>query len=93
MNLSPYEVIKRKRTNLLVHSYIYYRLDANVISDHMFDRIASDLVALHKEHGEVHGFYDAAFSDWTCGTGMHIAHMLLPNLESRAIDLLHRHGV
>lgn len=90
MSTSVYEVIKRKRTNLLIHSYVYYRLDKNIISDHKFDLIATELKALQDEHGELHGFYDAAFQNWTGSTGMHIAHMLGPELEARAVDLLHR---
>jgi len=66
------EAIKRLRTNLLVHSQLYYWMDDPVISDALFDRISMDLVTLQAEHGTEIGFYDEAFRDWTGATGCHL---------------------
>jgi NAD-dependent DNA ligase len=30
------ELIKRRRSQLLIHSYIYYVLDSNLITDHQW---------------------------------------------------------
>lgn len=69
-----YEKIKQRRTQMLVHSYLYYELDENVIDDHKWQQWADELVELHvmwdrfKAPSKV-GFYDEAFADWTGASG------------------------
>lgn len=65
-------IIKRKRSLLLIHSYIYYVLNDNVISDDEWQRIAEELKELQKENGYKWGFYDEVFKDWDGTTGMHL---------------------
>lgn len=43
-------LLERRALQFLVHSFLYYRLDETVISDHSFDRIAKDLRKLRKTH-------------------------------------------
>jgi hypothetical protein len=40
------ELISRRRRQVLVHSFIYYQLNDNIISDFIFDGWCGELVAL-----------------------------------------------
>lgn len=44
--LRVYELINQRRQQLLVHSFIYYRLNTNVIDDRKYDRFALELIDL-----------------------------------------------
>ena len=46
------EKIQQRRYQMLVHSYIYYRLNDSVVSDHDFDRWAKELVELQELYPE-----------------------------------------
>lgn len=65
------EKIRQRRTQMLVHSYLYYVLDDNVIDDHTWQKWADELTELQKQK-KVIGFYDEAFADWTGATGTHL---------------------
>ncbi len=73
--LEPSEVIKRLRTNMIVHSYIYYRMDENIISDDAWQNMANDLVEIQSMFPEPIGFYDELFSDWDASTGSHLVYI------------------
>ena len=45
--------MRRLGRQFLVHSFLYYRLGENVISDEAFDKLAKELQALHEAHPEV----------------------------------------
>ena len=47
------ERIRRLGRQFLVHSFLYYRLGENLISDTAFDKLAGELLALHEAHPEV----------------------------------------
>lgn len=42
--------ILQRRLQILVHSYIYYELDDNIISDNMWSKWAMELVKLQKDN-------------------------------------------
>ena len=65
------EKIRQRRIQMLVHSYLYYILDENVISDEKWQQWADELAALQKQKMEI-GFYDKEFADWNGSTGMHL---------------------
>lgn len=56
---------------MLVHSYLYYHLDASIISDDIWQKWADELVELQKECKTI-GFYDDEFDDWDGSTGCHL---------------------
>jgi hypothetical protein len=62
------EKIRQRRTQMLVHSYLYYEMDENVIDDHKWQEWADELVELQKQRKDI-GFYDEAFADWTGASG------------------------
>ena len=69
------ELIKRRRLQMLVHSCLYYELDAELISDAQFDTWALELATLLKENPGVYSDrFDQYFMDWTGDTGMHFNH-------------------
>lgn len=71
MNMSV-ELIRRRRAQMLVHSYAYYALDTPMVSDDVWQRWADELATLQSPHPWKIGFYDRAFADWDGSTGMHL---------------------
>ena len=62
------EKIKQRRTQMLVHSYLYYKLDENIVDDDKWQQWANELVELQKQKMNI-GFYDKEFADWTGASG------------------------
>src|SRR3954451_25445613 len=58
-------IIARRRRQILVHSYLYYRLDRPTIDDATFDEWARDLVELQAAYPEAAA--DTAFADAFAG--------------------------
>lgn len=86
---SPAEIIKRKRSNMMVHSYLYYWHDCPVWTDDRWQKVADELVTLQELFPEPIGYYDEAFADWSGATGMH-----LPKddyVVDKALKLLRQH--
>ena len=63
--------IQQRRLQMLVHSYIYYKLDENIISDHAFNYWGHELANLQNKHPDIASrvCYAEAFKDWTGDTG------------------------
>lgn len=74
LRLEDFELIKRRRRQMLIHSYLYYRRDESVISDHLWQKWADELVELQAASPEavMIDFYDEAFHDWDGSTGFHL---------------------
>lgn len=68
----PAELLVRRRRQMLVHSCLYYRMNATLVDDHVWQAWANELVDLQRQHGTVHGFYDQEFADWDASTGYHL---------------------
>lgn len=47
------ELIKRRRNQILVHSYIYFRLFDNIISNETFDIWANELIDLQTKYPDL----------------------------------------
>ena len=67
----PHEIIRQRRHQMLVHSYLYYEMDAPVITDEKWQRWADELTYLQNKYPDACklGFYDEAFADWSGATG------------------------
>ena len=65
------EKIKQRRRQMLVHSYIYYELNDNIISDSKWAQWAKELEQLQKDYPEeskqVEYYED--FKDWDGSSG------------------------
>lgn len=68
------ERINNLRRILHTHSYIYYNLHTNLITDAKFDSFSNELVELQAKHPELvdSGYEPEMFADWTGDTGMHL---------------------
>lgn len=65
------ELIQQRRYQLLIHSCIYYYLNANVISDKQWDEWARELKSLQKQYPDISKqvtLYEY-FKDWDASTG------------------------
>ncbi len=63
--------IQQRRLQMLVHSYIYYRMDDNIISDNQWSAWAKELVELQKAYPEIAKkvAYAEDFKDFDGSTG------------------------
>lgn len=65
------EKIKQRRRQMLVHSYIYYELDDNIVSDAQWAKWAKELEQLQKDYpkesAEVEEYEQ--FKDWDGSSG------------------------
>lgn len=69
------ELIRRRRSQILVHSYMYYEMDQNLISDHTFDLWSKELSDLQRNYPEESNnvkFYLKDFLDFDGSTGCHL---------------------
>jgi len=60
------ELINRRRRQILVHSYLYYKSDTNLITDFTFDSWCKELVQLHQKHPKetAKAVFPNAFDGW-----------------------------
>lgn len=61
------ELINRRRRQILIHSFLYYRMNTSVIPDATFDQWARELAKLQSENPEIaqEGVYADAFADFS----------------------------
>jgi NAD-dependent DNA ligase len=76
MNRTIKEIIRQRRAQMLIHSCIYYELNDNIISDHLWQKWADELQKLQEDHPEECkiDFWDWEFRNWTGATGNHLPH-------------------
>lgn len=70
------DIIRQRRAQMLIHSCIYYELNDNIISDHVWQDWADELERLQTAHPDQCkiGFFDQEFANWTGATGNHLNH-------------------
>lgn len=66
------EVVRQRRAQMLLHSYLYYSLDQPIVSDHQWQAWANELVEIQAKHGTTFGYHDDQFADWDASTGYHL---------------------
>ena len=68
------EKIKQRRRQMLVHSYIYYEKDTNIVSDAKWAEWAKELEQLQKDYPEEAKEVEFAdqFIDWDGSSGAHL---------------------
>ena len=88
------ELIKRRRFQILVHSFIYYRLDNNIISNETFNLWALELIELQNKYPEISKEVEL-YEEFRNFTNVGDAAFLpLDNderLKNRAMQLLNQH--
>ena len=68
------EKIKQRRTQMLVHSYLYYKCDETLVSDDKWQKWADELREIQNANPKECNidFFDEEFKDWNGDTGMHL---------------------
>ena len=85
---NPYITIKQKiellQRWILVHSYLYYELNDNVVDDKTYDNNAQQLMRYKKKYKADYNNsrYYSIFYDYDGSTGMH----LIDRLDSELIE-------
>jgi hypothetical protein len=84
--------IRHRRSQILVHSCLYYEMNTSIVSDHKWQEWADELELLQNENPDCCkiDFFDYEFRDWTGATGNHLP-MLDPWVSSKARWLLQYH--
>lgn len=72
MDRRALEAIARRRRQMLIHSYLYYGRDENIIDDPTWTQWAQQLARLQRKYGWRIGFYDRLFKDWNGSSGYHL---------------------
>lgn len=92
MDATITELINRRRHQILVHSYLYYELGENIISDYDFDYWSKELVDLQRnypEESKAVKYYDE-FKDFDGSSGFDLPYDY-PNIQARGNQLLEAH--
>jgi NAD-dependent DNA ligase len=79
MELTTLEYIDYLQRYIILHSYIYYELDNNIISDKQYDKKAKELAKYKKEYPELwkQSMYYKQFGDeYNGATGFTLYHDL-----------------
>ena len=79
MTISTQEYIDFLQRFIILHSYIYYELDANIISDRQYDLKAKELVKYKNEYPELWKtsmYYKQFGDDYNGATGCTLYHDL-----------------
>jgi hypothetical protein len=86
------EKIQRRRYQMLVHSYIYYELDNNLIHDSQWSKWATELAELQSKYPEISNqvIYAEDFEDWDGSTGAFLNFKNKPNIITTARSLLQK---
>ena len=70
-NQTVKEKIRQRRSQMLVHSCLYYEMDESIVSDDKWQQWANELALLQLENPNdcLLDFYDEEFADWDGTTG------------------------
>ncbi len=85
------DLIKRRRFQIWIHSYIYYRLNNNIVSNKQFDEWSDELCYLQKTYPEISAKTDLyeMFRDYELSSdAAALPFDNNPSLHSRAVYLL-----
>lgn len=91
-DIRVYELIQRRRLQLLVWSRLYYELDASVVPDSTFNEKGRELADLQAKYPEISKMviYAKEFEDWDGSTGYHLP-LRDPWVCSKANQILRIH--
>ena len=84
------EKIQQRRYQMLVHSYIYYELDSNIVSDTQWQNWANELAELQAKYPSIaeQVIYAEDFEGWNGSTGAFLTYKDKPNIIATARRLL-----
>lgn len=84
------EKIQQRRYQMLVHSYIYYEMNENIISDSKWSNWATELAELQTKYPSIANavVYAEDFADWDGSSGAFLTYADKPNIVATAERLL-----
>lgn len=84
------EKIQRRRYQILVHSYIYYEMNENLISDSQWSAWAMELVELQSKYPSIakQVIYAEDFEGWDGSSGAFLTYADKPNIVMTANRML-----
>ena len=87
------ELIQRRRYQMLVHSYIYYEMDKNLIADSQWSQWATELADLQKAFPDIAKLvvYAKDFEGWDGSSGAYLTYRDKPNIVLTAERLVAMH--
>ena len=70
------EKIKQRRRQMLVHSFLYYEMDTNIIDDSTWSKWGVELAKLQNENPDIASKVEYAeqFKDWDGSSGAHLVY-------------------
>jgi len=86
------ERIRQRRSQMLVHSRLYYIDDEPIVDDDTWQRWANELAELQRENPfdcNIN-FFDKEFSDWSGDTGFHLP-LHNQKVKKKAMQILKIH--
>lgn len=83
------ELINRRQRQILVHSFLYYQLNTNIIADYTFDLWSKELYNLMKDYPEIakKSAYYEGFLEFDGSSGFDLPYTL-PNIQAVGYRLL-----
>ena len=83
------EKIQQRRLQMLVHSYIYYRMDDNIVTDHKWSAWATELADLQNKYPDIEKQvpFRKGFEDWDGSSGAFLP-LNEPWIKTKARNLL-----
>lgn len=87
VNLSNLEYTVFLRRYILIHSFIYYSLNRNIVSDREYDAKAYELVEYQKDSANQGGRYWEVFHDFDGTTGFDLYSKLSEEEKSRIVNM------
>ena len=83
------EKIQQRRLQMLVHSYIYYRMDDNIVTDHQWSAWAVELAELQNKYPDIEKQvpFRKGFEDWDGSSGAFLP-LNEPWIKTKARKLL-----
>lgn len=88
------ELIKRRRGQMVVHSFLYYKMDNPIISDDLWQMWADELTKLQTTYPKLCklDYYDKEFKDWDGSTGMHLPQTIIEEgLANKVLRAYEKH--
>jgi hypothetical protein len=86
------EKIQQRRYQMLVHSFIYYELNENLVTDSQWSKWAMELVDLQAKYPNIAEkiIYAEDFADWDGSSGAFLDYSNKPNIVTTAKLLLRK---
>lgn len=93
-DLEVAQLIQRRRLQLVVHSYLYYVMNENIVSDSQWSKWAQELVKLQADHPNIarQVIYWKEFEGFDGSTGFDLTYIKDDAIKIRAEQLLAQKG-